>query len=172
MQIFTPVRRTDLKACAQSLRLWLMEIAVWMVEAIGFREGRKALHDMRLEARRDLRELIFLMMCARMRFRRTDRRRRWMRPPSTPTGFRYVQRRIDMVRLYTRGIALKTFGQMRRALDDLDGIAERAIARVPKFISTGRLAPTRSGGAPALMHASTSHADAKWDGGVDPPDTS
>jgi hypothetical protein len=140
MQIFTPVTRTDLHAHAQSLRLWLLEIAVWLVEAIGFREGRIALHGMRIEARRELRELIFLMMCARMRFRKTQRRRRWMRPPSTARGFRYAHRRIDMVRLYTRGIALKGFAEMRRALDDLDRIVARAIARVPKSMSTGGLA--------------------------------
>ena len=115
MQIFTPVTRTDLQAHAQSLRLWLLEIAVWLVEAIGFREGRRALHGMRIEARRELRELIFLTMCARMRFRKTERRKRWMRPPSTPSGFRYAHRGADMVRLYTRGVALKSFTQMRRA---------------------------------------------------------
>ncbi|MBT9447273.1 MAG: hypothetical protein IV086_16355 [Hyphomonadaceae bacterium] len=155
MQIFTPVTRTDLQACAQSLRLWLMEIAVWLVEAIGFREGRIALNRHRIEARRELRELIFLMMCARMRFRKGKRRKRWLRPPSTPRGFRYVQRRIDMVRLYTRGIALSSFTQMRRALDDLDEIVERAIARVPKSITTGKLILTRSGGAPAAVRLST-----------------
>ncbi|KAF0176527.1 MAG: hypothetical protein FD124_2490 [Alphaproteobacteria bacterium] len=139
MQIFTPVTRTDLQAHAQSLRLWLLEIAVWLVEAIGFREGRIALNRHRIEARRELRELIFLMMCARMRFRRTERRRRWMCPPSTPCGFRYAQRRINMVRLYTRGIALKTFAEMRTALDELDRIVERGIARVPRAMSTGGL---------------------------------
>jgi hypothetical protein len=92
MQIFTPVTRTDLKARVQSLRLWLMEVVAWMVEAIGFRKGRIALNKHRLEARRELRELIFLMMCARMRFRKADKRRRWMGPPSTPRGFRYVQK--------------------------------------------------------------------------------
>ncbi|MBT9445482.1 MAG: hypothetical protein IV086_07285 [Hyphomonadaceae bacterium] len=139
MQVFSPVTRTDLQAHAQSLRLWLLEIAVWLVEAIGFREGRIALNRHRIEARRELRQLIFLMMCARMRFRKTDTRRRWMRPPSTPRGFRYAYRRIDMVRLYTRGIVLKTFAEMRRALDDLDTVVTRAIARVPKSVSTGRL---------------------------------
>jgi hypothetical protein len=168
MQIFTPVTRTDLQAHAQSLKLWLLEIAVWLVEAIGFREGRKALNEMRIEARRELRQLIFLMMCARMRFRRTERRRRWMRPPSTPRGFRYAQRRIDMVRLYTRGIALRTFAQMRRVLDDLDAVVKRAIARVPKSISTGRLVLIRS--ADALVGV-------RWrqgyvGGGADAPDTS
>ncbi|TPW07042.1 MAG: hypothetical protein FD124_1448 [Alphaproteobacteria bacterium] len=44
-----------------------------------------------------------------------------------------------MVRLYTRGIALKDFAEMRRALDDLDTVVTRAIARVPKSVSTGRL---------------------------------
>ncbi|KAF0176424.1 MAG: hypothetical protein FD160_2981 [Caulobacteraceae bacterium] len=139
MQIFTPVTRTDLQAHAQSLRLWLLEIAVWLVEVIGFREGRIALNGMRLEARRELRRLIFLMMCARLRFRKAEKRRRWMRPPSTPRGFRYARRRIDMVRLYTRGIALKSFAQMRRALDGLDRIVACAIARVPRGVSTGRL---------------------------------
>jgi hypothetical protein len=159
MQIFTPVTRTDLQACAQSLRLWLMEIAVWLVEAIGFREGRIALNRHRVETRRELRELIFMMMCARMRFRRTERRRRWMRPPSTPRGFRYAQRSIDMVRLYTRGIALKTFAEMRRALDDLERIVERAIVRVPKSTTTGKLIIARSGGDPAHITPSITNAD-------------
>ena len=164
MQIFTPVTRTDLQAHAQSLRLWLLEIAVWLVEAIGLREGRIALNRHRIEARRELRDLIFLMMCARMRFRKTERRRRWMRPPSTPCGFRYAQRRMDMVRLYTRGIALKSFAEMRRALDDLDAVVRRAIARVPKAMSTGGLAicaPPReetvsAAPAPATLGADTS----------------
>ena len=167
MQIFTPVTRTDLKACAQSLKLWLKEIAVWLAEAIGFREGRIALNRHRVEARRELRELIFLMMCARMRFRKTEKRRRWMRPPSTPRGFRYAHKRTDMVRLYTRGIRLKSFAEMRRALDDLDAIVTRAIARVPKIISTGRLVP-RSVGDPAHVSLSTAHADEV----VGAPDTS
>ncbi|MBT9447136.1 MAG: hypothetical protein IV086_15650 [Hyphomonadaceae bacterium] len=139
MQIFTPVTRTDLQAHAQSLKLWLLEIAVWLVEAIRFREGRKALHEMRVDARKELRQLIFLMMRARIRFRKQDRGRRWLRPPSTPRGFRYVRRRLDMVRLYTRGIALKSFAQMRRVLDDLDAVVTRAIGRVPKSVTTGRL---------------------------------
>jgi hypothetical protein len=139
MQIFTPVTRTDLKAWAQSMKLWLVEILAWLVEAIGFREGRIALNKHRIETRRELRELIFMMMCTRMRFRKTERRRRWMRPPSAPRGFRYAYRRLDMVRLYTRGIALKSFTQMRKVLDDLERIVERAIARVPKFSATGRL---------------------------------
>jgi hypothetical protein len=167
MQIFTPVTRTDLQAWAQSLRLWLVEILAWMVEAIGFREGRIALNKHRVETRRELRELIFMMMCQRMRFRRTDRRQRWMRPPSTPVGFRYVERRVDIVRLYTRRIALRSFAQMRRALDDLDRIVDRAIKRVPKSTVTGRLL-IRSGGAPAAVQASRTHADEA----VRAPDTS
>jgi hypothetical protein len=139
MQVFTPVICTDLKACARSLKLWLAEILAWMVEAIGLREGRIELNRMRLEARRELRELIFMMMCARMRFRKADRRQCWVRPPSAPPGFRYGYRRLDMVRLYTRGIALRSFAQMRQALDDLDRIVERAVARVPKGVATGRL---------------------------------
>jgi hypothetical protein len=166
MQIFTPVTRTDLTAWAQSMKLWLMEVVAWMVEAIGFREGRIALNKHRVETRRELRELIFLMMCARMRFRKADRRQRWMRPPSAPRGVRYRCRRIDMVRLYTRGIALKSFAEMRRALDDLDRIVARAIARVPKSAATGKRIITRSVGDPA--HVWTTNADEV----VRAPDTS
>jgi hypothetical protein len=168
MQIFTPVTRTDLKACAQSLKLWLVEIVAWMVEAIGFREGRIALNKHRIETRREVRELIFLMMCAKMRFRKTERRQRWLRPPSTPPGFRYGYRRLDMVRLYTRGIALKSFAEMRRALDDLDAIVTRAIARVPKSTTTGRLVIARSVGDRAHVTPSTAAADEV----VRAPDTS
>jgi hypothetical protein len=168
MQIFTPVTQTDLKACARSLRLWLMEVVAWMVEVIGFREGRIALNKHRIETRRELRELIFLMMCARMRFRTTERRRRWTRPPSAPRGFRYVYRRLDMARLYTRGIALRTFAEMRRALDDLERIVERAIARVPRSTTTGRLVIAWSVG--DLAHVTLSKLDA--DGVVRAPDTS
>lgn len=89
-QIFTPVTRTDLQACAQSTKLWLMEVVAWMVKAIGFRVRRTALNSQRVETRRDLRELVFLMMCARMRFRKTDPRRLWLRPPSRPQRFRYA----------------------------------------------------------------------------------
>jgi hypothetical protein len=167
MQIFTPVTQTNLKACAQSLRLWLMEIAVWLVEAIGSHEGRIALNKHRVETRREVRELIFLMMCARMRFRKIEKRRRCMRPPSFPAGFRYAYRRTDMVRLYTRDVALKSFAQMRRALDDLERIVERAIARVPKSISTGKLVLRSVGD---LAHVSPSTADA--DEVVRAPDTS
>lgn len=144
-QIFSPDTRSDLTACALCLRLWLMEIAVWLAEAIGFREGRVALNRHRIEARRELRERIFLMMCHRMRFRKGKRRRRWMRPVSTAAGFRYAHRRIDPVRLCTRGIALKRFTKMRRALDDPERIVARALARVHKGVRTGRLvliAPT------------------------------
>ncbi len=167
MQIFSPITRTDLQAHAQSLKLWLLEIAVWLVEAIGFREGRIALREMRIEARRELRQLIFMMMCQRMRFRKTERRKRWLRPPSTARGFRYAPRRLDMVRLYTRGIALRGFAEMRSALDDLDAIVTRAIARVPKSVSTGRLVLTRSG-APAAVNPPPKDADE----GAHAPDTS
>lgn len=64
--------------------------------------------------------------------------------------------------MYTRGIALRTFAQMWRALDDLEAIVDRAIARVPKGVSIERLAivePPVSGfisPAPAAGGADTS----------------
>lgn len=50
-----------------------------------------------------------------------------------------------MERLITRTIALKDFARMRRVLDGLVAIVERAIARVPKHISTGRRAAQCTG---------------------------
>jgi hypothetical protein len=71
------------------------------------------------------------------------------------------------MRLYTRGIALKSFAEMRRALDDLETIVARAIARIPKSIKTGKLI-VRSVGDPAHLTLSTAHADEV----VRAPDTS
>ncbi len=139
MQVITPFRRTDLHAHAQSLRLWVLEILAWMAAAVGFRQGRIAVREMQCEVRRDLRELVFAMMCARMTFRKREGALPTVLPRSAPPGFRFAWRRLNVDRLYTRGIAMRTFRQMQAVLNDLDRVVARAIARVPKRSAPGAI---------------------------------
>jgi hypothetical protein len=147
MQIFTPLRSSieRFKAHVRSLRLWVLELVAWWVLHCGDRADRISMQRDIRAARREVRELVFLSMVSRMTFQR--RARKWMRPPSARSGFRYAQRRLNLIRLYTRGIRLRTLRDIRDVLDDFERVVQRAIRRVPKFISTGRLVPTRSGGA-------------------------
>ncbi|KAF0176350.1 MAG: hypothetical protein FD160_2997 [Caulobacteraceae bacterium] len=147
MQIITPFRRTDLHAHAQSLRLWVLEILAWMAAAVGFRQGRIAVRALQSEVRRDLRELVFAMMCARMAFRKREGALPTAIPRSAPPGFRFAWRRFNVDRFYTRGVAMKTFRQMQAVLNDLDRVVTRAIARVPKRRAPGAIvavAPPRA----------------------------
>ncbi|KAF0170182.1 MAG: hypothetical protein FD160_3888, partial [Caulobacteraceae bacterium] len=138
MQIHKPLRSSieKFKTHVRSLRIWVLEVFAWWVLGFGTREERIGLRRDIRDARREVRELIFLSMVSRMTFRK--RARKWMRPPSARSGFRYAQRRLNLIRLYTRGIRLKTLRDIRDALNDFERIVQRAIARVPKSISTGR----------------------------------
>jgi hypothetical protein len=168
MQITRPLRSSieKIRTHVRSLRVWVLEVFAWWVLGFGTREERIGLrHDIR-DARREVRELVFLSMVSRMTFQK--RTRKWMRPPSARSGFRYAQRRLNLIRLYTRGIRLKTLRDIRDVLNHFDRVVQRAIARVPKGVSTGRLIITRSVGAPADVTLSTPYADE----GVGAPDTS
>ncbi|MBT9447021.1 MAG: hypothetical protein IV086_15070 [Hyphomonadaceae bacterium] len=140
MQIFTPLRSSieKLSTHVRSLRLWVLELVAWWVLHCGDRTDRIGMQRDIRAARREVRELIFLTMVSRMTFQR--RARKWMRPPSACSGFRYVQRRLNLIRLYTRGVRLRTLRDIRDVLDDFERIVERAIKRVPKGVCTGRLA--------------------------------
>jgi hypothetical protein len=167
MQIYKPLRSSiqRFRAHLRSLRMWVLEVYAWWVLGFGSREDRIELRREVAEARREVRELIFLTMVSRMTFQRQARR--WMRPPSARSGFRYAQRRFNMMRLYTRGIRLRTLRDIRDVLKNFERIVEKAIARVPKRMTTGRLL-LRSVGAPAHVTPSTSLADEA----VRAPDTS
>jgi hypothetical protein len=139
MQIHLPLRKSiqKFKAHVRSLRLWVLELYAWWVASFGSQEDRIGLRRDIRDARREVRELLFLTMVSRMSFQR--RARRWMRPPSARSGFRYAHRRLNLIRLYTRGVRLKTLRDIRDVLNDFDRIVTRAIARVPKGVCTGRL---------------------------------
>ncbi len=140
MQITKPLRNgiETFKTHVRSLRLWVLELYAWWVLSFGDRAERIGLRGDIREARREVRELLFLTMVSRMTFQR--RARKWMRPPSARNGFIYVQRRLNLIRLYTRGIKLRTLRDIRDVLNNFDHIVERAVARVPKGVCTGRLA--------------------------------
>ena len=164
MQIHLPLRQhiAKYRALAQSLRLWVMEVFAWWVTMFGDRAARLDVQRATIEARAQTRDLIFLMMVSQMTFRR--RERAWMRPPSVQRGFRYAWRSVRPLRLYTRGLNLKSLKDIRRVLDDIERIVARLIARVPRTISTGRLVITWS--VSVLAGVRLSAAD------VDAPDTS
>ncbi|MBT9445762.1 MAG: hypothetical protein IV086_08700 [Hyphomonadaceae bacterium] len=155
MQITRPLRNSIEKFSAhvRSLRLWVLEVFAWWVLGFGTRAERVGLRRDIADARREVRELVFLSMVSRMTFQR--RARKWMRPPSARTGFRYAQRRLNLIRLYTRGLKLRSLRDIRDVLNNFDRVVQRAIARVPKSITTGRLIITRSVGAPAEVTLST-----------------
>jgi hypothetical protein len=71
------------------------------------------------------------------------------------------------LRLFTRGIALKTIADMKRVIADLDRVVTRALQRLPKRSRAGRLI-LRSVGDPAHVTPPTSYADEV----VRAPDTS
>ncbi len=149
MQISKPLRNSieTFKAHVRSLRLWVLELYAWWVLSFGDRAERIGLRGDIREARREVREVLFLTMISRMTFQKSARK--WMRPPSARSGFRYAHRKLNLIRLYTRGIRLKSLRDIRDVLSKFDRIVERAIVRVPKAICTGRLIITRSVGAPA-----------------------
>jgi hypothetical protein len=156
MQIFKPLRNSIVRfrAHLRFLRMWVLEAYAWWVLGFGTREEKIELRQEVLEARREVRELIFLTMVSRMTFRRHART--WMRPPSVRTGFRFAQRRLHMMRLYTRGIRLRNLRDVRDVLKNFERIVANAIARVPKSITTGRLV-LRS--APSHVTLSPANAD-------------
>ena len=106
---------------AQSLRLWLLDVCVWLAEWLNVKLPR----DMRMEMRRELaralketRMLVFLLAVSRMHIPVVTPRT--MRPPSAPPGFR-LARRGGGGRGYDRGVRLRgrTLAARLRELRDL-----------------------------------------------------
>jgi hypothetical protein len=170
MQIHRPLRTHTEKyrKAAQDLRLWVLEVLAWWLEIVGtvfdVRDARLLLQGCIRDARRDVRELIFLAMVARMDVQRPVSRT--LRPPSASRGFRYALRRFRPARLFTRGIALRTLADIRAALEDFDGVVERALERLPKRRVAGALVIAWSD--PAHVLREQGHADEV----VRAPDTS
>ena len=118
---------------AQSLRLWLLDVCVWLAEWLGVKLPRDMRMEMRRELARALREtrmLVFLLAVSRMHIPVVTPRT--MRPSSAPPGFR-LARRGGGGRGYDRGVRLRgrTLGarlrELRDLFDDLGGAVQRML---------------------------------------------
>ena len=132
MQIVRPLRhrRAAYATAARELHLWLLQVMAWVASRVRLpRILRLDFQDEIRKARRDIRVLIFLGMCSRMTFRRRDIGRITRRPHGVAG---YQRRHARLLRIYTRGISLRSLRDMRDALKDFDRTVKRAIARLPK----------------------------------------
>jgi hypothetical protein len=137
MQIINPLHqhRAKIDAFAQSLKLWVLELAHWLVMMMDSRRGRIQLQHLFIEARQDIRVLVALHMGLRLRIHTGRRFSTGHGQRAAPPGFRVQTRRGRRLRLFTRGIALKSLRDMQRVLADLDGVVTRALARLPKRLT-------------------------------------
>ncbi|MBT9445877.1 MAG: hypothetical protein IV086_09290 [Hyphomonadaceae bacterium] len=137
MQILNPLHphRASIEAFAQSMKLWLLELAVWLVALMDGRAGRIQLQHLIIEARQDIRVLIALKMGLRLRIHTGRRSATKHGYSAAPPGFAVQTRTGRRLRLFTRSIALKNIRDMQRALADLDGVVTRALARLPYRIT-------------------------------------
>ena len=133
MQILNPLRphRARIEAFAQSLKLWLLELALWLVALTDSRAGRIQLQHLIIEARQDIRVLIALNMGLRLRIHTGRRLATGHGQHGAPRGFAVQTRNGRRLRLFTRGIALRSIRDMQHALANLDAITTRALARLP-----------------------------------------
>jgi hypothetical protein len=137
MQIINPLQhhRAKIDAFAQSLKLWVLELAAWLVMMMNSRAGRIQLQHLLIEARQDIRVLIALQMGLRLRIHAGRRLATGHGQCSVSSGFRVRLRRGRRLRLFTRGIALKSLRGMQRVIADLDGVVTRALARLPRRLA-------------------------------------
>jgi hypothetical protein len=133
MQIINPLQqhRASIEAFAQSLKLWVLELAAWLVMMMKSRAGRIQLQHLIIEARQDIRVLIALQMGLRLRIHAGRRFATGHGQCTVPHGFRVQARRGRRLRLFTRGIALRNIPDMQRVLANLDAVVTRALARLP-----------------------------------------
>jgi len=133
MQVVRPLRhrREVYATAARELHLWLLQVMAWVAARVRLpRILRLDFQDEIRKARRDIRVLIFLGMCSRMTFRRRDVGKITRRPNGV-AGYR--RRYARLLRIYTRGIPLRSLRDMRDALKNFDATVKRAIARLPKL---------------------------------------
>lgn len=146
--------------CLQALRLWMMQLVVWLAAVSGSRE-------MRLMAQEDLRQLrreVRLLLVTRMAIALqagTFAPPQYRKIRITPAiDLSLSHRRFNRCAL--RGIRLRTFADAKRVLDNIDAY----VARVARNLRNGVAARGRywKARAPAVL-CSITHA-------TDAPDTS
>jgi len=109
----------------RDLRLWRIEFVEWIAAHRPMPASmRRYMRDEIPRARCDIRLAIALAMIAGMCVPVTQR---WTSRPRGPTpGWRMQRRRMNIMKIYTRGIGLHTIADMLRALDNLEKLVARA----------------------------------------------
>ena len=161
MQILNPLHqhRAQIDAFAQSLRLWLLDLAMWFVALTDSRAGRLQLQHLMIEARQDIRVLIALKMGLRLRIHTGRRFATGHGQFSAPPRFAVRARTGRRLRLFTRAVALKSIRDMQRALADLDAVVTRALARLPSRLTRMSIVMVAAGRDVLRMTAPTHAAE-------------
>jgi len=171
MQIANPLRpyADDIDAFARSLKLWVLELALWVVALTGSREGRIELRKWLAQTRREIRELICLRVVQRLLVRVSERKCAKVSESDRKSAFTTIgctrkRRHVRHIRFLARGVRLRTLRDMQRVLAHIDRIVMHILKRMPRSFATHMLiavAPPASaccavGPAPAPDAADTS----------------
>lgn len=121
-------------AYAQSLRLWVVQVIVWLAEWTGARELRlRARSELRF-LRREVRDILLARMAIEMVACPSQRRRKRR---AHVREWLFSRRKFH--RYVLRGMRLRTFGDARRVLDDLEAHVARCIANFRAGMSRRRV---------------------------------
>jgi hypothetical protein len=148
-----------ISALQTDLRLWVLTLVAWLARHVPSRWMRLLLQQSIRDARQDLKLLVFAKVLMRLRRRQVDPRHQVAQPAaiSAPPGFHLRRRRTKTLKLVTRGIRLRTLGDVRNAIENIDDVVTRALRRLPMTILTHQLVPVRI---PACVIASCAFAPA------------
>ena len=154
--IRSKITQQQIAETVRDLRWWFIEFVAWIAAYMPMPAGvRKYMRDEIHRARRDIRLTIALAMIAGMAVPVTQR---WTSRPRGPApGFRMQRRRMNIMKIYARGIRLRTIADMRRVLENFDAVVARAKKRLPKRMKIAALVMTR---APVMVVVSCAPAPA------------
>ncbi len=136
MKLVRPPRSPDperLHVLAAQLRVWALEICVWLAGLVGRRMPRA----LRIMLREDIRDALFgarllIFLLAMLRRDRTPFYERTLHPPSAPAGFRRVRDHTNPFRRLKRAVRLhgRTIRARVAELRDMLCTLERWVRRV------------------------------------------
>lgn len=125
-------RLTKLKTIARSLKLWVLELVLWVAALTEHREAklwlREEIRSLRADIRLLLVSMVGLQLSARCAEMPTCRDARTV----FNTGTRFHLR--QMRRLALRGVTLHTLPQIKRALSHMEAIAAQCVETFRKRI--------------------------------------
>ena len=140
-----PETAASIQTLQADLRLWVLTLVAWLARHVPSRWMRLLLQQSIRDARKDMRLLIFAKVLMRLRHRQVGHRHQVAQPAaiSAPPGFRLRRRRTKTLKLVTRGIRLRTLGDVRSVIENIDDVVTRALRRLPMTILTHQLVAVR-----------------------------